>query len=770
MKLHHLVYLFIFVALVAGCSQPQPPQGPVLTPTVTPTLSQPGVHTTQAPDAETAAIAFLQAWESEDYDVMYTLLTSVSKDAITLDEFTQRYRDVLTDGALSHVETFILSSLTQTRTAQVSYRVVLHSVLLGDIQADTMMNLSLENGFWRVQWDDALIHPQLSGGNRLRMDHAIPSRANIYDRQGRALVAQTEATALGLFPGRINPDQEDRLLAELSRLTGLRSDTIRIMYENFPPGSDWYLPLRAVSAEAYQQREGVLAAFGDAVVARSARWRYYFDGGVAPHVVGYVSYIQEGQLEHYLRQGYRRDERIGQAGLERWGEPYLSGTRGGSLYVVDPEGLIVTKLGESAPAPSQSIYTTLQKDFQMQVQQAIAGFKGAIVVLERDTGRVLAMASSPAYDPNLFEPINFNSSYLLEQVFDPNTNPTFNRATQGQYPLGSVFKIVTMAAALESDLYSPETTYDCQHTFTRLPGITLEDWTLGRGLPPSGLLTLPEGLMRSCNPYFFDIGLEFYERGMVTTISDMARGFGLGQPTGIGQLIEEAGRVPDPIDRVNATNLAIGQGDFLSTPLQVANFIAAIGNGGNLLRPQVVERIAPPDGEPSLVFEPEVRSTLPVSEENLQVIHDAMVSVIANQRGTAWHRFTGLNIPLAGKTGTAEDPPRKPHAWFAGYTFAERPNQPDIAVAVIVENVGEGSEYAALIFRRVLEIYFLGAPRTFYWWESQIGVTQTPTPSVTDTPTLIPTATPTPEATETPTPPATATLTPEPETTSTPEQ
>jgi cell division protein FtsI/penicillin-binding protein 2 len=769
MNLSHLVFLLICVLAMTGCSQPQPLQQPTTTPSITPTLSQPGVHTIQAPDAESAARAYLQAWEAEDYDTMYILLTSVSKDAISLDEFNQRYRQVMTEGALSHIETFILSSLTQTRTAQVSYRVLLHSVLVGDIQADTMMNLSLEDGIWRVQWDDALIHPQLSGGNRLRMEHSIPSRGNIYDRDGRALVAQTEATALGLFPGRINPDQEDRLLTELARLTGMRSDTIRLMYENFPPGSDWYLPLRAVSAEVYQQREGILAAFGDALVARSARWRYYFDGGVAPHVIGYVSYIQEGQLDQYLRQGYRRDERIGQAGLERWGEPYLSGRRGGSLYVVDPEGLIVTKLGESPAAPAQAIYTTLERDFQMQVQQAIAGFQGAIVVLERDTGRVLAMASSPTFDPNLFEPINFNSSYLLEQVFDPNTNPTFNRATQGQYPLGSVFKIVTMAAALESELYTPTTTYDCQHTFTRLPGITLEDWTLGRGLPPSGMLTLPEGLMRSCNPYFFDIGLEFYERGMVTAISDMARGFGLGQPTGIGQIVEESGRVPDPIDRVNATNLAIGQGDFLTTPLQVANFVAAIGNGGNLLRPQVVERITPPDGEPSLEFEPQVRATLPVSEGNLQALHDAMVSVVANQRGTAWHRFTGLNIPIAGKTGTAEDPPRRPHAWFAGYTFAERENRPDIAVAVVVENVGEGSEYAALIFRRVLEIYFLGAPRAFYWWESQIGVTQTPTPSVTDTPTPIPTQTPTPDATDTPTPQDTPTMTPEPDATSTPE-
>jgi penicillin-binding protein 2 len=753
MKVHQGVVLILLGLLVFGCNAPAPPVEPSPQPIASATLPEPEVSTTQAPDAESAALAYLQGWQTEDYPAIYAMLTSISRDAISEEEFTKRYREVMTEAALSHVDTQILSSLTQTRTAQVSYRVVMHSTLVGDFFTDTMMNLSLEEGAWRVQWDDALIHPQLAGGNSFRMEHFIPSRANIYDRSGRALVAQTEATSIGLFPDQIEEGQETRLLEELFRLTGLRPDTIKGLYQSFPPGGGWYLPLRAVSADAFRQRESVLSAFSG-LVARSARWRYYFDGGVAPHLIGYVSFIQEDQLESYLRQGYRRDERVGQAGLERWGEPYLAGERGGRLYVVNPDGFTITILGESPASPSQAITTTLDKDLQLQAQQAIAGFLGAIVVLERDTGRVLAMVSSPGFDPNLFEPINFNSSYQIGDLFDSRTRPLLNRATQGQYPLGSVFKIITMAAAMESGLYTPDTIYNCGHTFTELPNITLKDWTLDKGLPASGPLNLPEGLMRSCNPYFYHIGLNLFDRGMLTTISDMARGFGLGQPTGIGQVVEESGQVPDPIDRVNATNLAIGQGDFLTTPLQVANFIAAIGNGGTLHRPQVIEQIAPPDGETTFVFEPQVLGTLPVSPEDVAVIQEAMVSVVANRRGTAWHRFTGLNIPVAGKTGTAEDPPRRPHSWFAGYTFAERPNRPDIAVAVVVENVGEGSDYAALVFRRIMEIYFQGAPNTRYWWESQIGVTSTPTSEASETPIPSPTQTdtPTPEPSVTPSP------------------
>jgi penicillin-binding protein 2 len=737
-KLISWIVLFILLVFLVGCKQPEVTVTPTPTLTITPTLPQPEARTTQAPNVEAAARAYLKAWEAEDYPTMYAMLTAVSKDGLTEEQFTLRYRNVATEAAMSSVETQILSSLTQTRTAQVSYRVTLHSVLVGDISRDTLMNLSLENLEWHIQWDDSLILPELKGGNLLHMDYLLPSRGNIYDRAGRPLVAQADAVALGLIPSQINPETEDTLLNELWRLTGIRPQDIYARYENFPPGVDWYLPLASVTADDIKPRITILSAL-EGLVMQPFQARYYFEDGIAPHVVGYVSLIQEDEVEEYKRKGYRIDERVGRMGLEEWGEGYLSGKRGGALYVLSPDNQIVTKLAETSPAPAQAMYTTLDRDLQFQAQQALAGFLGAAVVLERNTGRVLAMVSTPGFDPNLFEPTNYNRSFLINDLFDQNTIPLLNRATQGQYPLGSVFKIITMAGALESGLYTAETTYECGYHFTELLDVTLHDWTWDhfqedKKTQPSGKLTLPEGLMRSCNPFFYHIGLDLFDRGMIAAIPDMARGFGLGKATDIETLVEAEGQVPDLQSKLDATNLATGQGALLVTPLQVANFVAAVGNGGTLYRPQIVERITPPDAQATFTFQPEVRGTLPISAENLAIIQQAMVSVISNRRGTAFHRFTGLNIPVAGKTGTAQVPPNEPHAWFAGYTFAGRENKPDIAIAVILENAGEGSEYAAPIFRRLVEIYFYGQPRTLYWWESSFGVVRTPEPEATATP------------------------------------
>jgi penicillin-binding protein 2 len=751
------ILLVVLTTILMGCNQSTTsPLISAVTTEPTSTLPEPQVETTNVPDPQLITKTYLDHWVLEEYSQMYALLTKVSQDAISESGFTARYQGVANEAALSSWEYELLSSLKNPESGQVGYRVRLHSLLVGDFERDTVMNLSLENGEWRIKWDDSLILPELLGGNSLRMEYRIPSRGNIYASDGRALVAQADAVAIGLDTSRVDLEQEDALLGEIYRLTGVQPARLSGMIEAWRPFG-YYLPVADISVDALAPREAILAGYSG-VILQPFRTRYYFDDGISPHALGYMSLIQPEEVDYYKRLGYRIDERVGRDGLEYFAESTLAGERGGALYVVDPNGNIVTQLATKEPKPAQAVYTTLDYDLQLGLQRSNAlseGMQGAIVVLERDTGRVLAMLSAPSFNPNLFEPANFNYSYLINDLYAPSA-PLLNRATQGQYPLGSVFKIITMAAALQSELYTKDSEYDCGYFFTEVQGIQPHDWTYDHYLEDgktqaSGRLTLPEGLMRSCNPWFMHIGVDFFNRGMLTAISDMARGFGLGSSTGT-EINDAAGQIPEPASQVDAFNLAIAQGSTLITPIQVADFVAAVGNGGTLFSPRVIDQIVPVDGDPTYVFTPTMRGSLPISPENLSIIQEAMVSVVMNPRGTAYRTSAyGINsfvnntsIPVAGKTGTAESGYADPHAWFAGYTFAGLENRPDIAVAVLVENAGEGSEVAAPIFRRVLEIYFLGNPQMRYPWEAQIGVVATPTPEVTETAT--------PEVTETPTP------------------
>ncbi len=689
--------------------------------------------------------AYLDALLKEDYASMYGLLAQTSRAAISQDDFTARYTDALNTMSVSKMEYNILSSLTNPQTAQVAFHFVYHTVLFGDLGRDLTANLVLENGDWKIQWEDGLILPELAGGKKLVASHVPPARGDIYDRNGNAIVTQTDADALGLISGDVSEENANALYNILWKLTGTRPEIIRTIYDAYTSGL--YVPVGEASAAAVN-RSGVTNFSGVSVNPYTSR---FYEPNVASHAVGYTLYISKEDVTKYKRLGYNGTERVGIEGIEKWGEDYLHGRDAASLYI---DGESSNVLAQMTSQPADSITLTIDKDLQQQTQDAMDGLPGAVVVMEVNTGKVLAIVSSPGYDPNLYDTNNFNMRWSLENMLNDPAQPTFNRATQGQYPLGSVFKIITMAAALESGVFTPASSFDCTYEYTEMPGKTLYDWTWQHcqdekastgndtcskvSSQPSGTLTLPEGLMRSCDPWFYHIGYTLYtqEDGKYKNdISNMARAFGLGKATGIEQVAEAEGSIPDPTDGLDATSIAIGQGKVTVTPLQVATFISAVANGGTLYRPQLVQKIQPVSGDAINVFRPQANGTLPVKPDNLKVIQDAMREVARNPRGTAYYTLGNFAIPVAAKTGTAESSAVEPHAWFAGYSTNNNPDKPDIAVAVLVDNQGEGAVWAAPILRRVMEIYFFGHPQTIYDWEKTFGVVDpeygipaTPTP------------------------------------------
>jgi len=678
---------------------PSPAHTPTALPTVTPTPS---------PSPATTAAAFLSAWEAGDYAGMYSLLSPAAQATISADDFVARYRDALTTATALTVTTRLQAILQEGERAYVAFRLAFDTALVGTLVTDTVMTLGQYGTTWLVEWETGLIWPQLAGGNYFWMKHIIPARANIYDRNGLALAAEGRIVTIGVIPAEIQ--DEEALLTALTTVTGLSPDEIRGRYVAVPAG--WKVPIADIPAELSVEYNDWLSSIpGIYREERNARtYPHAGEMGVAPHVVGWVSPIPAERVDIYRARGYRGDEWVGISGLEFWGEEILAGRHGGVLSVVTPEGAIVATVAEHPPSPSRAIYTTFDRDFQKRVQQILGGRRGAIVVLDVHTGAVRALASGPGFDPNMF--IGPAGAVGRAQILADPRRPLFNRATQGTYPAASVFKIVTMAAALEAGgMDAEQTFFHCPGYWEGL-GTSYRKWCWKE--QGHGDINLKDGLTASCDVVFYSVG-HHLDTLDPFILPRFGRGFGFGVPTGLVGLFEESGVVPDPDwkrDVIGETwwvgdtiNLSIGQGYLLVTPLQVARMMAAVANGGALYRPYLIERIAGAGDLPEQVTQPQVVGTLPVSPEHLKAIQEALAGVTTRAIGTAAHRFAGLSIPVAGKTGTAEvgGPDTIPHSWFAGYAPADAP---EIAIAAVVENAGEGSSVAAPLVRQVIEAYY----------------------------------------------------------------
>jgi penicillin-binding protein 2 len=377
-------------------------------------------------------------------------------------------------------------------------------------------------------------------------------------------------------------------------------------------------------------------------------------------------------------------------------------------------GQYVSSVAQQEPERGRAIATTLDRDLQQAAEQILGERRGAVVALDVESGAVRAMVSAPGFDNNIF--VRPTNEGQRQAVFNNPDRPLLNRALQGTYPPGSTFKIVSMAAALESENAIPTTSFFCPGYWDGLGTANRKTCWLETG---HGNISLKDGLTASCNVVFYEVGkrLHLADPEILPTYGTA---FGLGQRTGLREIPESQGLMPYPQWKQDTylegwatgdtVNLAIGQGFILVTPLQVARMTAAIANGGTLYRPYLVERIAPNNSHPEQITEPQATGQLPISAENLSVIREALRGVTSEPLGTAAHRFEGLDIPVAGKTGTAQASGENalPHAWFAGYFPAD---DPELAMVLLAENAGEGSTIAAPLFRQIIEAYY-GLPLT----------------------------------------------------------
>lgn len=553
-----------------------------------------------------------------------------------------------------------------------------------------------------LQLYDGDHYADLAEGNRIRIVPAMAPRGTFFDRNGELLVQNRPGFTVSLLP--LTAPIADDVIYRLADLIKVPVEEINEKIENHS-GFD---PIRIktdVTPDIVTIIEEQKSSY-PGVVIEVQPIRDYMNKEEAAHTYGYVSEINDVELEEKKKDGYKSGDIIGKFGLEKIYDKELRGENGGQQVEVDVSGKPVQIIGRKPPIPGCDLYLTIDKKLQTAAEKAvdeqlklIHANAAAVVALNPQTGEVLALVSRPAFNPNLFA--RGISSKDWNALNSNPYHPMDNKAITGEYPPGSTFKIVTGTAALTEGVVSPdELIMDSGH-----------HWIIPKGNAEGealGLINFKQAMAHSDNVYFYEMG----NRLGIDRLEKYARMFGLGARTGIDLPYEADGLVANR--RYKEKNFedgdwylsetfdaAIGQGFNLVTPLQAAMVMGEIAADGKRFRPHLVNKIVAPDGTIVKEFKPELLSTLDVRPDVIKLVQEGLHDV--TKYGTAASSFQGFNIDIAGKTGTAENSHGRDHGWFVAYGPFYNPN---IVVAVIVEQGGFGSQSAVPIGRKVLEAAF----------------------------------------------------------------
>ncbi len=554
----------------------------------------------------------------------------------------------------------------------------------------------------------------LSENNRVRLVKIPASRGKIMDSHGENLVDNRPCFDVHAIPEEIQDYSSlQKILAPISPLPPDRLENrIEILkraipFRSYPLWKD--APWESMAfLEANRLRiPGVVIQVNQA--------RDYLSGDLMAHAIGYLGEINPGELARDHEKSYRSGDLVGRVGIENEWEKELRGKNGGLQVEVDARGRQISVLGRKDPVQGKNVLLCLDRLIQEQARDAFGDQTGVAVAADPRDGSILCYVNLPSYDPNSFVG-GIETSEWDKLRTDP-LHPLQNKAIQGIYPPGSVFKIVTAIAALEEKVVTPEEKIFCGGSY-RLAAWTFRCWNrYGHGW-----VDLHQAIVESCDVYFYHVG----HRLGIGKIQTYAHKFGLGERTQISLGGEHPGLVPSPAwkkKRFKAPwydgetlNVSIGQGYLLTTPVQVLMMISAVANGETLWKPRLVDRIEFPDGRISYLNAKKKNSSLSISSNTLAIVQKALRDVVHSAKGTGRRAYLDFT-EVAGKTGTAQvvrqeayqDPKNIPreerdHAWFACYApvFA-----PEIAIVVLVEHGGHGGDVAAPIAKKIMEAYFI---------------------------------------------------------------
>lgn len=567
---------------------------------------------------------------------------------------------------------------------------------------------------WHLQINEGSYYRDLSENNRTRTVVLEPVRGLIYDRHG--VVLANNVPSFSLYVTLEDVKDQARLIESLVKLVGLDEAMVR---KKLSERGSRLLPRKIKDGLTLREAALIESHRLDlpGVTVRAESQRNYPNGLLAAHLLGYVGEVSAEQLEKPDYADLHLGSIVGQYGVEKTYDRFLRGRAGQKTVEVDAMGHEKRTVEIEKPMAGDDLYLTIDANLQALAERLLGEEAGAIVAIETTTGDVLVMASRPAFDPNVLS--RELTAKQWEKIVQDEGHPLTNRATQGQYPPGSIFKIVVAAAGLETGVVTPATRVRCPGGFP-FGGRVYRDWK-AQG---HGVMDVVGAIVDSCDVFFYTIG----QRLGIDTIAEFADRFGLGHETGVELPSERVGIVPSTAWKKRVRNeawlpgetisAAIGQGYTTVTPMQMAMVMAAVAGDGHSFRPRIVRAIKERATGQVLELPSLPRPKLTLKPETYAVLHDALEGVVT--RGTAARARSDL-VRIAGKTGTAQtaalkddrlkehELPKKlrDHAWFVSYAPADAPR---LAVAVLVENMGHGGSWAAPLAKQLIEAYVKSRP------------------------------------------------------------
>ena len=698
------------------------------------------------PSARFAVQSFFHLIATGDLASAYERTSTETRERITADAFEQRYRDVWAEATIGG---FSWEVVPQEDENASSHEVIIRyqTTFFGEIE-EFIQARALRQPHWVVDWTPDLMFSGLgSPGYLISTQIETPARGQILDRNGVVLAGETDIAIVGVHWDTIT-DEEAVLNFFIDRLEMAEEDVRALIYQDLP--SYQFIPVAVLPIDTPRE---VINEFerlaSDGILLTHQTRRFYPYGDVAAHVIGYLQEINPTELAELYVEGYRAGDMVGRDGIEKSFERVLAGRRGGSLLVIDPIGRPVREIANRPAIAGADIRLTIDVRVQQLAEDALGEAPGAVVAIDPRSGHVLAMVSYPRIDPNTI--VDGVTQEEYDTYFFDKRQPFINRAIEQVYAPASTFKVVTLAAALESGGYEITDRVSCPAQWMKVGDKPLHNWKE----VDQGRITLSQALAESCNTVFYEVGLTLdgIDDGLLPSV---ASGFGFGERTGIVGLNEEPGVNPDPnwkAEQVNEAwftgdtiNMSIGQGFVAVTALQMANAYAAVATNGVVSTPVVAQSIEP-RGAPPQVIERRSISVLPVSADTLEQLQAALRTTISQPYGTGFYVFQGSVLRVAGKSGTSEDQLVESdvegeggeaeeleqdeeidvelnserseedqsqesaeeeddaeqtfnHVWFTGWANFEEPR---LVVTVVLDNAKSGSDDAGPIVQRILE-------------------------------------------------------------------